>query len=77
MKYKDLIEKLGRVVEESKLLLRVCGDMVYIDGVSFHDETLNRIQRLLHLYGECEWWIVCSDTISTGVMYRIKIYRYL
>jgi hypothetical protein len=76
MTYENFIDKLGKVVEESKLLLRVRGNMVYIDGVSFHDETLNRIQRLLHLYGECEWWIVCSDAMS-GVMYRIKILRYL
>jgi hypothetical protein len=77
LKYKDLIDKLGVVAEESKLLLRVRDDMVYIDGVSFDDSTINRIQRLLQLYGECQWWILTSDTMSPGIMYQIKIYTYL
>jgi hypothetical protein len=77
MKYKDLIDKIGKVVEDSKLLLRVESDYLYIDGNSFNYSTINRIQRLLQLYGECEWWILQSDTMDNGVMYKIKIYNYL
>lgn len=76
MKYKDLIQKIGIVVEESKLLLRVSGDIISIDGKFFCESTINRIQRLLQLYGECEWWVLPSDTLSDGVMYRIKIFSY-
>lgn len=76
MKYKDFIQKIGIVVEESKLLLRVSGDIISIDGKFFYESTINRIQRILQLYGECEWWILPSDTLSDGVMYRIKIFSY-
>lgn len=76
MKYKDFIQKIGIVVEESKLLLRVSGDIISIDGKFFYESTINRIQRLLQLYGECEWWVLPSDTLSGGVMYRIKIFSY-
>jgi hypothetical protein len=77
MTYSDLIEKLGKIVEDSKLLLRAHRDFVYIDGSCFHVDTINRIQRVLQQYGECEWWIVQSDVIKQGVEYRIKIYSYL
>jgi hypothetical protein len=77
MKYQDFMQKIGKVVEESKLLLRVQGDIICIDGEHFHDEVINKLQRLLHLYGECEWWITKSDTIKGGVMYKIKIFNYL
>jgi hypothetical protein len=76
MTYKDFIEKVGKVVEESKLLLRIQGEIIFIDGNFFHESTINKLQRLLQLYGECEWWILCSNTISDGVMYKIRIYRY-
>lgn len=76
MKYKDFIQKIGIVVEESKLLLRVSGDIISIDGKFFYESTINRIQRLLQLYGECEWWVLPSGTLSDGVMYRIKIFSY-
>lgn len=75
-KYADFIEKIGKVVEDYKLLLRVQGDYIFIDGKFFHEETLNKIQRLLQLYGECQWWIYPSDTLKDGVMYQIKIYTY-
>lgn len=76
MSYKDLIEKLGKVVEESKLLLRIEADVIAIEGKFFHESTINKIQRLLQLYGECQWWLYPSKTISDGVMYTIKIYQY-
>ena len=76
MKYKDFIQKIGIVVEESKLLLRVSGDIISIHGKFFHESTINRIQRRLQLYGECEWWVLPSDTLSDGVMYRIKVFSY-
>lgn len=76
MKYNDFIEKLGVIVEKYKLLLRVHENMIYVDSMFFYEETINKIQRLLQLYGECEWWILASDTIANGVMYRIKIFRY-
>jgi len=76
MNYKDFIEKIGKVVEESKLLLRIQGEFIFIDGGFFHESTINKLQRLLQLYGECEWWILVSDTISDGVMYKVRIYRY-
>jgi hypothetical protein len=76
MKYSDFIEKLGKVVEESGFLLRVCGNYVHIDGMFFYESSLNRIQRLLQLYGECEWWVLPSDTLSGGVMYKIKIFTF-
>jgi hypothetical protein len=71
MSYKELIQKLGKIVDESKLLLRVQGEVICIDAVSFHDRTINKIQRLLQSYDECEWWIMESDVIK-GVMYKIK-----
>ncbi|SFK99321.1 hypothetical protein SAMN05216357_11053 [Porphyromonadaceae bacterium KH3CP3RA] len=76
MKYSDLIDKLGKVVEDHELLLRVGGDMVAIEGKFFHESVLNKIQRLLQLYGECQWWIYPSETIEGGVMYAIKIYTF-
>ncbi|MBD8389649.1 hypothetical protein [Dysgonomonas sp. BGC7] len=76
MKYNDLIDKLGKVVEESKLLLRIDSDVIAIEGKFFHESTINKIQRLLQLYGECQWWIYPSLTIQDGVMYTIKIYQY-
>lgn len=76
MKYEDLIDKLGKVVEESKLLLCVKADGITIEGKFFYVTTLNKIQRLLQLYGECEWWIYPSATIEGGVMYVIKIFTY-
>jgi len=76
MKYSGLIDKLGKVVEESKLLLCVKADGITIEGKFFHESTLNKIQRLLQLYGECQWWIYPSETIGGGVMYSIKIYTY-
>lgn len=76
MKYEDFIQKIGSVVEEAKLLLRVSDNIISIDGKFFYESTINRIQRLLQLYGECEWWILPSDTLSDGVMYRIKIFSY-
>lgn len=77
MKYEDLIEKLGKVVEESKLLMRIDGNVIAIEGKFFHESTINKIQRILQLYGECEWWIYPSITISDGVMYTIKIFKQL
>jgi hypothetical protein len=77
MKYSDLIEKLGKIAEDSKLLLRVQADYVCIDGTYFHVDTINRIQMILQRYGECEWWIVQSDVMSPGVEYKIKIFSYL
>ena len=73
MTYKDLIEKLGKVAEKSNLLLRI-GDAIAIEGKFFHEDTINKIQRLLQLYGECEWWIYPSETVSEGVMYKVKIF---
>lgn len=75
MKYSDLIDKLGVVVKDANLLLRVQGDILYIEGNFFHESTINRIQRLLQLYGECQWWIYPSEILSEGVMYQIKIYN--
>lgn len=75
MKYSDLIDKLGVVVKDANLLLRVQGDILYIEGKFFHESTINRIQRLLQLYGECQWWIYPSETLPEGVMYQIKIYN--
>lgn len=46
MKYKDFIQKIGIVVEELKLLLRVSGDIISIHGKFFHESTINRIQTL-------------------------------
>lgn len=77
MKYQNLIEKIGKVVEDSKLLLRIHGDIICIDGTHFHESVINKIQRLLQLYGECEWWILRSDTLENGVMYKVKIYQHL
>lgn len=75
MKYEDLIEKLGKVVEESKLLMRIDGNIIAIEGKFFYESTINKIQRILQLYGECEWWIYPSITIVDGVMYTIKIFK--
>jgi hypothetical protein len=49
LKYSDFIEQLGKIVSETKLLLRVQEDYVFVDGLFFYEETINRIQRLLHL----------------------------
>ncbi|WP_303180628.1 hypothetical protein [uncultured Butyricimonas sp.] len=76
MKYKDFIQKISLVVEEEKLLLRVVGNIISIDGKFFYESTINRIQRLLQLYGECEWWILPSDVLLGGVMYKVKILSY-
>lgn len=76
MKYNDLIDKLGKVVEESNLLLRIDCNVIAIEGKFFHESTINKIQRLLQLYSECEWWIYPSVTIVDGVMYTIKIFQY-
>jgi len=75
MKYKELIEKIGKIVEDCKLLLRVQGDIICIDGLHFHVDTINRIQMVLQRYGECEWWILPSDTLANGVMYKIRIFN--
>lgn len=75
MKYEDLIEKLGKIVKDSKLLMRIDGNVIAIEGKFFHESTINKIQRILQLYGECEWWIYPSITIQEGVMYTIKIFR--
>lgn len=77
MGYQDLIQKIGKVVEESKLLLRVQGDMIYIEGEYFYESILNKLQRLLQLYRECEWWITKADTVEDGVMYKIHVFSYL
>lgn len=73
MKYRDFIEKLGLIVDESGLLLRVAGDVVCVEGRCFSYSSINRIQRLLQRYGECEWWIVASEMVENGVMYKIRI----
>lgn len=75
MSYKDFINKLGKVVEDSKLL-RIVDNVIFIEWKFFHESTINKIQRILQLYGECEWWIYPSTSISNGVMYCIKIYQY-
>ena len=69
--YEDLIEKIGIIVNDTELLLRVQKNC--IEGKCFSYSVLNRIQRLLQLYGECEWWILASENISNGVMYKIRI----
>lgn len=74
--YKDLIEKIGSVANNSGLLLRVHGELIHIEGKYFHFTILNKLQRLLQLYGECEWWITPSENISDGVMYKIKVFQY-
>lgn len=75
--YEDLIEKLGKIVEEKKLILRVKDDIIYIDAEYFYMRTLNRINRLLQLYGECEYWFEKSTTLEIGCMYKIRIIKIL
>ena len=72
--YEDLIEKIGIIVNDAELLLRVQGNIICIEGKCFSYSVLNRIQRLLQLYGECEWWILASENISNGVMYLSLIH---
>lgn len=75
--YEDLIEKIGRIVNDAELLLRVQGNIICIEGKYFSYSVLNRMQRILQLYGECEWWILTSENISDGVMYKIRIFKIL
>lgn len=69
------MEKLGLIVDESGLLLRVAGNVICLEGKYFPYSTINRIQRLLQLYGECEWWIMPSQMVEKGVMYKIRILK--
>lgn len=73
MTYTELIAKIEKIVDGSKLLLRVSGNTVFIDAEYFTDSNINKLQRLFHLYGECEWWILASDTLNGGVMYKVNI----
>ncbi|WP_349265706.1 hypothetical protein [Tenacibaculum sp. SSH1-16] len=77
MTYSDLIEKLGKIVDDGKMLLRVEGEIIYIDRNEFYLQQINKIQRLLQLYGECDWWIKPSTALKDGVMYKIYILTYL
>ena len=76
MKYNDFITKISAIVESNKFLLRLYGDMIHIDAECFNESVLNKIQRLLQLYGECSWCVMPSDTLTNGVMYWIKIYSF-
>jgi len=43
--YEDLIEKIGIIVNDAELLLRVQGNIICIEGKCFSYSVLNRIQR--------------------------------
>ena len=77
--YSDLIEKLGEIADEKEMLLKVDidDDVIYLERNEFYLKHINKIQRLLQLYGECDWWIKPSTTIKDGVMYKILILNYL
>lgn len=77
MTYEQLIEKIGQIVDESDMLLRVNSNALFIDAKEFTRSNINKLQRLLNLYGECEWWILPSDTVKGGVMYKVIILKWL
>lgn len=74
--YSDLIDGLGKIVDDGEMLLRVEDDIIYIDRNEFYLQQINKIQRLLQLYSECDWWIKPSNTLKDGVMYKIYILTY-
>lgn len=74
--YSDLIDGLGKIVDDGEMLLRVENDIIYIDRKEFYLQQINKIQRLLQLYSECDWWIKPSNTLKDGVMYKIYILTY-
>lgn len=76
MTYKELIEKLGNIVDENGMLLRIREDIIYIETEYFYRATVNKIQRILHRYSEVEFWIKNSETLDKGVMYQIYILSY-
>ena len=77
MTYSDLIEKLGKIVDEGEMLLRIEGDIIYMDKDEFYLKQINKIQRVLQLYGECEWWIKPSTALKDGVMFKVHILTHL
>ena len=74
--YSELIDKLGEIADEGKMFLRVENDIIYIDRNEFYLKQINKIQRLLQLYGECDWWVKPSNALKDGVMYKISILTY-
>lgn len=76
MTYEELIDKLGSIVEKNKLLLAAKDNYIFIEGKFFYETTLNKIQRLLQLYGHCEWWIYPSARMEGGVMYAVKMFKF-
>ncbi|CAL2095496.1 conserved protein of unknown function [Tenacibaculum sp. 190524A02b] len=77
MTYSELIEKLGKIVDEQTMLLRIEDQIIYLDAEYFYMKTLNKINRVLQLYGECEWWFEKSTALEIGVMYKVRILKYL
>lgn len=73
MNYSNLIEKIGEIAKDKEMLISVNRDKVFIHAECFSYTHLNKIQRLLQLYGECEWWILPSNTLENSVMYEIHI----
>ncbi|MEM1339840.1 MAG: hypothetical protein AAGF96_18915 [Bacteroidota bacterium] len=73
MNYKELITRLVKIVDQAEYILRVNGDVIFIDADEFYLTYLNKILFVLNRYGEVDWWIKPSNTFPNRVMIKVIV----
>jgi hypothetical protein len=70
-----IIDKLGKIVEESDKMILICppDGCVYVESPYF---TYADVQKFIYLLSrtQCEWYIYPAETIERGVRLKVRLF---
>lgn len=61
MRQEELLLKLHDIVNLKSIHFRVKGNQIFIDAARFSFTQMQKIEKILHQYGSCAWWVERND----------------